>query len=289
MLVSVIIPAYNREDTIEQAVRSVLDQDYKDIELIVVDDCSTDGTVQCVKKIEDDRLRVIESEVNGGACVARNKGIDAARGELIAFQDSDDIWHKDKLSKCVEAIEREQADFVFSAFLRVESTSRGEKREVIPGDDFNQAEDKLDRILRRNCVSTQTIVAKRAVFDKVRFDPRMKRFQDWDLTIGVIRAGFSVYFVKEPLVSCYVQSDSISKDGEKAYHGFRMILSKYGKEYAMHPDSKKECYLLAGVLVEKQGGNGADFFLRYYQMEKNPKNWVRYFLSRIRLYNKLSH
>ena len=95
--VSVIIPTYNREKTILRAVQSVLDQTYTNLEVLVIDDGSTDGTAEIVRGIEDDRVKYIVLEQNGGQAKARNTGVQMAEGEWIAFQDSDDCWHKNKL------------------------------------------------------------------------------------------------------------------------------------------------------------------------------------------------
>ena len=97
-MVSVIIPSYNREKTIKKAIDSVLNQTWNDLEVIVVDDGSTDNTSQVISEIKDDRLKYVHQE-NAGACVARNRGINLASGEIIAFHDSDDLWRVDKLEK----------------------------------------------------------------------------------------------------------------------------------------------------------------------------------------------
>ena len=97
--VSVVIPAYNRVDSIRVAVESVLRQSWTDFELLVVDDGSTDGTREAVRAIPDPRLRLIETPRNMGASAARNLGIEEARGDWVAFQDSDDEWLPLKLEK----------------------------------------------------------------------------------------------------------------------------------------------------------------------------------------------
>ena len=94
--ISVIIPTYNRGNMIERAVRSVLNQTYNNIEVIVVDDGSTDNTEEVIKDIKDTSVIYIK-EANAGACVARNKGIDVSSGDYIAFLDSDDEWFPEKL------------------------------------------------------------------------------------------------------------------------------------------------------------------------------------------------
>ena len=92
-LVSIIIPTYNRENKLERAVESVLEQSYQYIEVIVVDDCSTDNTVTLMGKYKDDeRVVYYRLEKNSGACVARNKGIELSKGDYIGFLDSDDIF-----------------------------------------------------------------------------------------------------------------------------------------------------------------------------------------------------
>jgi len=96
-LVSIVMPAYNASRFVEQAVRSVLGQSYENIELIVVDDGSTDDTVNKIGRINDSRLRVI-SQLNQGACVARNRGLQESKGEFIKFLDADDVLYPDAIS-----------------------------------------------------------------------------------------------------------------------------------------------------------------------------------------------
>ncbi|MFZ1988674.1 MAG: glycosyltransferase family 2 protein, partial [Alphaproteobacteria bacterium] len=95
--VSVVIPVYNRANLICRAVESVLRQTYSPYEVIVVDDASSDKSAAIAEAIRDPRVQVIRNEVNRGGGAARNIGIDAALGDYIAFLDSDDMWHRDKL------------------------------------------------------------------------------------------------------------------------------------------------------------------------------------------------
>ena len=97
--ISVVIPCYNRRDRILASVESVLGQSYEALELIVVDDGSTDGSAELFENYTDKRLRFLRYEENRGACYARNYGAERATGEYLAFQDSDDVWHRDKLEK----------------------------------------------------------------------------------------------------------------------------------------------------------------------------------------------
>ena len=98
---SVVIPTYNREKTIIRAIESVLQQTYHDVEVVVVDDCSKDNTVQIVKGqySSDTRVLLYKQPQNQGACAARNKGVELCHGKYVAFLDSDDLWMPDKLEK----------------------------------------------------------------------------------------------------------------------------------------------------------------------------------------------
>lgn len=105
-LISIIMPAYNREDTIMAAITSVLAQTYSHFELVIVDDGSTDGTVQVVESFADDRIRLIKGPGRSGVSEARNIGLRAAKGELIAYLDSDNTWQPEYLSAMVAALHK---------------------------------------------------------------------------------------------------------------------------------------------------------------------------------------
>lgn len=100
-LVSVIMPAYNAEKYIEEAVSSVLSQTYKNWELLILDDCSSDCTAEIAEYFAslDTRIRLLRNPQNMGVAKTRNRGFDIAKGEWIALLDSDDVWHSDKLEK----------------------------------------------------------------------------------------------------------------------------------------------------------------------------------------------
>lgn len=286
-LVSVIIPVYNREATIKASIESVLKQTYQNFELIVVDDCSKDGSVKVVEDICDNRVKVISCEKNGGACVARNIGINAAKGDIIAFHDSDDIWKEDKLEKSMYYLHKEHADMVFSAVYRKGEGQYGEGGRIVPTYNLNQVRDKLSRLLVSNCVSTQTIVVKREVLEKVRFDKRFPRFQDWDFAMQVLQKGFKVYYIDEPLVECMVLEDSITKDAVKAIKALKLFEKKYESEFRKNKESACMFYHRAAVFLEDSGYNGALYFKKAYHMTGNKGMFFRYVLAKLKLY-KLS-
>src|SRR5271156_960674 len=101
--VSVIIPTYNRADKVGKTIESALAQTFTDLEVIVIDDGSSDDTGRVLSEVFGDRIRYF-AQTNQGASIARNNGIEAARGEWIAFLDSDDLWEKDKLELQLQAL-----------------------------------------------------------------------------------------------------------------------------------------------------------------------------------------
>ena len=115
-MVSIVVPVYNAANYIENTIKMVCAQTYKDWELILVDDASSDNSVQVIEDVinsQKKRIRLIKKDVNAGAAAARNTGIDASSGRFIAFLDADDVWKEDKLEKQVEFMEKTGAAFGF--------------------------------------------------------------------------------------------------------------------------------------------------------------------------------
>src|SRR5690625_4573905 len=102
--ISVIMPVYNRQETVEQAIQSVLDQTYPHFEFIIVDDGSTDSTKEVIRQVKDPRIRLIENATSIGAAAARNIGVEHAVYDWLAFQDSDDVWLPQKLEKQLKVL-----------------------------------------------------------------------------------------------------------------------------------------------------------------------------------------
>ena len=273
-MVSVIIPAYNRENTIERAVMSVLNQTYKDLELIVVDDCSKDNTVEVLKSIEDDRLKIIELEKNSGACVARNVGIENAQGDYIAFQDSDDEWLLDKLEKQMAIFEKEKVDLVFCAFNRF---GLGEDL-TYPKFPEGIVERKV--LLEDSRISTQTLIGKKECFENIKFDPEMPRLQDYDITIRLSKK-YRIYFVNQPLVNMYVQNDSISKNNDKLLKAESMILSKYKDDVEKYEDFKYHNVRVLAIYKRISGYKSSYEYKILYKMKPSVSSLLKYIYTKI--------
>lgn len=223
-MISVVIPAYNREDIIKKCIDSVLAQTYSNIEVIVVDDCSTDKTADVVDAYEDTRVRkCIRLEKNRGACYARNKGTDSAEGSYIAFQDSDDIWMPEKLDRQLQFMENGKYDMVFCGMKRINHFKN--KEWYFPLYTFDENGDKQKQILKENCVSTQCILIKKEAFNKVRFDEKIKKYQDWDFAIRAAEI-LKMGYLKESLVVAEVQENSISRKTSR-YDALSVLYNKY--------------------------------------------------------------
>ena len=120
-LVSIIMPAYNCADYIAESIRSVQNQTYRNWELIVADDKSTDGTVDIVRIMAegDNRIRLLETDRNLGPAAARNRAMDVANGNYIAFLDSDDVWYPDKLQKQLNFMEANGYSFTYLSLIHI--------------------------------------------------------------------------------------------------------------------------------------------------------------------------
>lgn len=252
--VSVIIPTYNRAHLIGRAIQSVLNQSYQDFEIIVVDDGSTDDTEEVIKEFQeqDKRIRCIRHEKNKGAAAARNTGITAAKGEYIAFQDSDDEWFSKKLEKQMNvfATAPVEVGVVYTSFWRIEK----DKKNYIPSSWVTQKEGKIHKeLLKGNFVTTQSIVTRKECFEKSgMFDESLPRLQDWELVIRLSKY-YDFKCVDEPLlISSYIL-DSISANNEALIIALKLILSKHFNDFAEDKNLLSKHYFRIGVNLCSRG------------------------------------
>jgi teichuronic acid biosynthesis glycosyltransferase TuaG len=195
-IVSVIIPVYNAFDVIEQSVMSVLNQSLHEIEIIIVDDCSSDCTIQIIENLQskDDRITLVKNETNEGVANTRNKGIANARGKYIAFLDSDDIWHPLKLQIQLECLERTGADICYSSyrFIDNQGIAIGSEYIVPLSVDYRG-------LLRENVIGCSTAViraeALRGFYMKKEYS-----HEDYVLWLELLRAGKKAVGVEQVLV-----------------------------------------------------------------------------------------
>jgi glycosyltransferase involved in cell wall biosynthesis len=194
-LVSVIIPTFNRARLVDRAIRSVLDQTFRDLELIVVDDGSEDSTAEVLDGFGNAVKYVFQE--HGGVSAARNTGIENACGELLAFLDSDDEWRPEKLA-------RQVALFDGGRSLSVCHTDEIWMRDgkIVPQKKIHEKQGGrfFERALERCLISPSSVMISRSLLDEVGwFDPELPAAEDYDLWLRVT-AFYDVEFVPEPLV-----------------------------------------------------------------------------------------
>lgn len=123
-LVSIIMPSWNTSDFIGESIESVLNQTYQNWELIIIDDCSTDNTDEVVNSFNDDRIYYFKNNINSGAAITRNKAMKIARGEWMAFLDSDDLWLPNKLEKMILFMQKNNYSFAYHEYTKIDENSQ---------------------------------------------------------------------------------------------------------------------------------------------------------------------
>lgn len=231
ILVSVVIPTYNREKTIQKSIDSVLNQTYRNIELVVIDDGSTDGTETLVKSIQDERLKYYKISCNKGAGAARNSGVSYTTGDYIAFHDSDDAWTKDKLEKQMEKLlAHPEWGLVYSAYAM---HLPYDIRHIVPPMDgsLKLEGDIFPDLLIRNTIGAPTVLMKKSIFEEVEgFDESMRSLEDWDFALKVAKK-YPIGFADEVLLEVESTAGGVSSNHAMYYKNRCYMLRKYKNDY----------------------------------------------------------
>lgn len=253
-LISVVLPTYNRSNSIVPSVQSVLRQSWTDLELIIVDDGSEDDTVDVVRQIDDPRIKLVCMEQNSGPSAARNRGIKEARGEWVAFQDSDDEWLPNKLANQMVRIAK-MGPSCIAAYcgMAVENPPQenGEPRTTVryvPPSTTQRTEGNIvDTLFATSTVSTQTLIARRdALHDAGYFDETLQALEDWDLSIRLADRG-DFAFVDQILVIQRFSDNSITRDRRKWAKARARMIAKHVERLQTKPEILSQQYrVLAG-------------------------------------------
>ena len=262
--ISVIIPAYNARRTILSTIESVQQQTFKDLEIIVIDDGSSDRTSELLATVIDERLKVY-SYPNGGLPIARNRGITHARGEYISFIDADDLWTKDKLEKQLAALQANpKAGVAYSWIVAMVEAKRVDTQRsslemsiseqnwldfgesgvkllqsgvesasgnfaFVSGEKVTFTGDIYSQLLLRNFVGNgSNILARREAIDLVgEFDPSLKSCEDWDYYLR-LAAKFHFALVPEPQILYRKTAGTMTSKGAiMEREGLKVINSAY--------------------------------------------------------------
>jgi glycosyltransferase involved in cell wall biosynthesis len=244
--VSVIIPVFNGERTIRRAVDSVVAQTLLDLEIIIIDDGSTDHTNEFITQFVSDRLRVIRHPQNRGSAAARNTGITAAQGRWIAFLDSDDTWMPDKLTRQVALLEQVGPS---AAACSTGYYLHKAGRDLTIS--LNLPPEQFHREVLFGCMISPgtTLIVDRRVFDEIgMFDESFRRLEDWDWLLRFSER-HSMVFIPEPLADIYLAARS----GEQAVSQSISVLDaidRIGQKHLPHLDTLAKLKLRSSLLVE---------------------------------------
>ena len=206
-LVSIIMPAYNCADYIAESIKSVQNQSYRNWELIVADDNSTDGTVDTVRSMaaDDNRIHLLETDINLGPAAARNRAINSAQGDYIAFLDSDDIWFPDKLSRQISFMEQTGYDFTYTAYEKI--NERSEKMGIVVS--APKSVNYSSMLYRGDPIGNLTVVYDATKLGKF-YVPDIKKRNDFALWLKMMHDCDRAYGLDEVLASYRVRAGSIS-------------------------------------------------------------------------------
>lgn len=228
--VGVIIPTYNRRNTIVKSVQSVLNQTYHNIEVIIVDDGSSDGTEDEIKSIKDSRINYVTLKSNRGVAYARNLGVDLAESEWIAFQDSDDIWRDNKLEKQMAYAQKHpEYSMVYCSYMAHFSNMEDVKIPKTPY--LYEMEGKiLNTLLLKNTIGAPTACVKKSTFlDVGGYNVTYRSLEDWEYAIRFAKK-YEIGFVPDVLVDVYVSADGVSSQIGSYYESRCKMLKEYEKE-----------------------------------------------------------
>ena len=224
-LVSVIVPVYNRAHLVSETIESILAQTYEPVEIILINDGSTDESLSILKKYESqfpENIRVIDQK-NQGQIAARNNGIKIARGEYVAFLDSDDLWLEEKLERQIPLFE-EGVALVYSGTNIIDENGRTIRIE--PADQSISGY-IYPQLLVKNRMTGGTVVVTAEVLKQVGvFSSEFKAAENWDLWLRICKL-YSARVVSEPLIKYRVHSQNMSGDGQLMLDAKLQIIKKH--------------------------------------------------------------
>jgi glycosyltransferase involved in cell wall biosynthesis len=229
--VSVVVPTYNRAALLRRAVRSVLAQTFTDYELIVVDDGSTDDTEEVLREFSDRRMRVVRSEINQGAPQARNRGIEAARGEWVAFLDSDDEWLPQRLEVQMDLLARQSPGQAAVGYCQCQVHECLTGKVSQPQETLAEG-DVFEHLLRdrRPKTTSAFIVRRGALLDVGGFDEDLGNGEDIDLLLRLSQKGYRFSACNEVLVVWHWHPLArLSKAPAPVVQGFELFRRRWGR------------------------------------------------------------
>ena len=225
-LVSIITPNYNCARFIAQTIESVLLQTYSQWEMLIVDDCSTDGSyeIALAYAAKDKRITVIRNEKNSGAAVSRNKALEIAQGEFIAFLDSDDLWMPDKLEKQIAFMRENNCDFSFTEYEHIDEENN--RLHQIANVTKHLSYNKMLMHCWPGCL---TVMYNQNVVGKV-FSEDIKKNNDHALFLCVLKKCHNAMGMKELLAKYRIRKGSISSKKSTIIKYYIQVIHDFEKQ-----------------------------------------------------------
>lgn len=206
-LVSVIMPSWNTSNFIAESIQSVIDQTYENWELIIVDDCSTDNTDEVVAKFTDKRIRYFKNEKNSGAALSRNRALREARGEWIAFLDSDDLWNPDKLEHQINFMNEHGYTLSYTEYEKIDEESKPLRIYVSGPEKVNK-----HKIYNYDYIGQLTMMYSAKKFGLIQIKD-IKKNNDYAIRLQLYKKSDTcAYLLKENLAKYRIRKVSISHD-----------------------------------------------------------------------------
>jgi len=207
-LVSIITPSYNCEAFISDTIASVISQNYKNWEMLIVDDCSTDNSTNIINNFikDDERIKLILNDRNEGAAVSRNKAIKAAKGKYVAFLDSDDLWGKDKLEKQIDFMEKNNIALSYTSCELVDESGVKLNKVITPVEKLDYKE-----MLKENQIACLTAIYNAELIGKF-YMPLIRKRQDYGLWLSILKKIPYAYKAPGILALYRVRSGSVSSN-----------------------------------------------------------------------------
>lgn len=242
-LVSVIMPSYNAEAFLAEAIRSVAGQTMADLELIVIDDCSGDRSYEIAleQAREDSRICVLRNEVNSGVAKTRNRGIALARGQYIAFLDSDDVWHPEKLQRQLERMQETGAGICYCSYAII-----GVSGSKVRGDYLVPGQVTFGDILKENCIQCSAMLIRADIVKEIGFNTEFYH-EDYVLGLDILKAGHLAAGCTEVLLNWRYLENSRSFDKKKSAGNRWKIYRQYLKLPLVKSGYLFACYTVAGL------------------------------------------
>ena len=187
--VDIIIPVYNSQKYISKTIKSVLRQSFKNWKLIVIDDASTDRTLEILKKINKkkkikQKIIILKNKINMGQAFSRNKGLQHSRAKFVAFLDSDDFWHKNKLKKQIKFMLSNNYDFTYTDYKIIKNN---QIQKITVPDSYS-----YQRFIYNTSIGTSTMVLKKKIIKNIYFK-NLRLSEDYFFKCQILKRGYSAY------------------------------------------------------------------------------------------------